>query len=150
MKVEREARRGVMRDHGLMHVHGAFRSAGRAAGEMQQRDVFRIGRRNREVLIGCRKQRAEIARTGQPLDRGGIGHEEHVFEARQRRAQRLDFPLVEDIGRDKHLRAGDVDSRLNRFRPERIALADPEAREHVGEPVGGLAQLGVRQVPRRA
>ena len=41
MEVEREARRRVMRDDGLVHVDRALGLAGRAAGEVQQRRVFR-------------------------------------------------------------------------------------------------------------
>ena len=47
MKVEGELAGHVMGDDRLMHVHRALGLAGGAAGEMEQRQVLGIGRRDR-------------------------------------------------------------------------------------------------------
>ena len=61
MEVEREARRRVMGDDGLMHVHRAFRLAGRPAREVEQRRILGIRCGNGEAAIGVRHQRAQMA-----------------------------------------------------------------------------------------
>ena len=128
MKVERETRGRVMRDDGLVHVNGAFRLAGRAAREVQQRGVLRIGGGNREAVVGlrqpAREDRACPAASTTELD---SPTSEHVLEARAASCAALSiFFLIQDIGRHEHLGACDVDPRLNRLRPER----GEERREH--------------------
>ena len=60
-----------------------------------ERDVLRVGRRDGEPRVGRGHQRAEVARPGQRAARGRVADDEHVLEARKRRAQRLHLPLVE-------------------------------------------------------
>jgi hypothetical protein len=52
-------------------------------------------------------------------DRRRIADEQDVLEARQRGAERFDLFAIEGVGRDEHLRARNVDARLNRLGSER-------------------------------
>ena len=60
----------------LVHVHGALRLAGGAAGEVQERHVFRLRRYDLERLRGLRERRGEIdgfrRRIGRAIDQKNV------------------------------------------------------------------------------
>ena len=64
VQVERVMAGDVMRHHRLVHMDRAFRPAGGAAGEMQQRVILRIGRRNDEVGALPVHQAVPVERVG--------------------------------------------------------------------------------------
>ena len=68
VQVERELAGGVVRDHRLVHVHRALRRAGRAAGEVQQRQVLGsvggISNRSLAAAISAAKSRVPRHRVG--------------------------------------------------------------------------------------
>ena len=69
----------MVRDHCLVHVQRALRFAGRAAREVQQRGVFRIGGADLEVRVGSVHQASEVAHVRQLRDRGGFADDQHVW-----------------------------------------------------------------------
>ena len=118
MEIEDEAAGDVMRDHGVVDVHGPFRPAGRAAGEMQQRHVFGSGPHAHRT---CRMALARAAARS-VVPGGGVGgaiDQQDVLKARQLGAPRLDFAPVKRLGRDQDLRIADGHAGLDRLRPER-------------------------------
>ena len=54
MKIERKLAGHMMGHDRLMNMHRALGSTGGAAGEMQQREILGLGRRDLEPVVGIR------------------------------------------------------------------------------------------------
>ncbi len=103
MKIEGVLAGDVMRDHRLVHMHGALRLARRAGGEVNQRHVFGIGWDRSELLAGCMHHFMKALRVGR---RGHVSAADHqnMLERRQRAAQFADLaPLVKRLRRHQHV-----------------------------------------------
>ena len=85
----------VVRDHGAVHVERTLGLAGGAAGEMQQRRVFGIGRSDRKFRARGRDQLPEVQRVRQRGGRVAVGDDQHMLQMRQALAQAGDFLYVE-------------------------------------------------------
>ena len=117
MQIERELAGDMMSDDGLMHVHGAFRSPGGAACEMQQRHVC-WSRPYRVERVGCLRQGVRKIDCAGGRIVGTVGQKD-MLQARKLVAPRLHFAPVECLGCDQDFRGPDGHSRLDRLRPER-------------------------------
>ena len=61
-----------------MHVHGALRRASGAAGEVQQGEVFGLGRHRLERVCGLRHQRRKVSGAGDGGRATLLTHQRHV------------------------------------------------------------------------
>ena len=83
VEVEREPAGHVVRDDGAVHVQRALGLAGGAAGEVQQRRLLRIGRRDGEVGAGASARSAP--KSSVPAGSRPVADDEHVLELRAAR-----------------------------------------------------------------
>ena len=119
VQVERERAGDMVRDDGLVHMHGALRRPGRAAGEVQQRHVL-AGRSAAIVEVG--RGRRHQRRPGRAVPGGVAGRRRSAAhaQARQLVAHRRDLAPVERRGGDEHVAVAELDSRCaHRLGPER-------------------------------
>lgn len=139
-QVECVGGRGVVGDDRLVDVDRAFRSAGGAAGEVQEGHV-----------VGGRRRDGEGVRRGghQVVEGGGAGQvrrarsdDEDVFQVRERRAAPGDLAPVE-------VRSGDQDPRVTEAQPllDRVGA---EGREQRAQDAGALQRAQHRGVQLRA
>ena len=115
MKVEREAAGHMMRDDGLMHVHRALGLAGGAAGEVKQREILRIGRRDLEIVAGFVHQLMEILGVRNLANLFGAANQQHVLEPGERGSHFGDFAFVQRDGGHQHAAVADANALTNRF-----------------------------------
>ncbi len=164
---------GVVGDHRLVHVHRALRRPGGAAGEVQQRHVLGLGRRDL-VRRPAPRPSARRGRACRGSGRPSASTSSTCCEVGQRVAELGDLPPVERRGGDQHpARAqpqplrGPARGRRRRTAGRRrwrasacpaprrtapvrarqrehpLAAPDAEAAQHAGEPAGLLGELGV-------
>ena len=108
VQIEREKSCRVMRDHGVVNMQDALRPAGCPAGEMQERDVFRIG--GGYVENGQRP--AHQVAPGKHAFAARLGVDENdMFEFRQAGTQGFDLAPVERLRCDEDARLADLHAR---------------------------------------
>lgn len=108
-----------MRQHGLVHVHRALRLAGRAAGEVQERHILRLSRRDRELFCSALHQRSERVRA-RGSAHGVAVDQQNVLEPRQGGAPLGNpAPGVQRRRGHQHPAIADGEALLERLRPER-------------------------------
>ena len=93
VQVERRGPGGVVGDDGVVDVDGALRRAGGAAGEVQQRHVLGVGRRDLELVGGRGQQLVEADASRRRRRRRADEHD--VVERRERVPQRRHLAAVE-------------------------------------------------------
>jgi hypothetical protein len=126
VQVERVLAGGPVRRHRAVHVHGALRRAGGAAGEVQQREVLRPGRHDVEFVGGLRHQRGEVERAGHVGRPALLAHQQHVAQRRQLTADLRHLALVEQFRGHQYGALAELDARGDRLRAE----GGKEGRDH--------------------
>ena len=108
----------MMRDHGRVDAHRPLGTPGRAGGEVQERHVFGVGRRDLEIRAGRSQKRAQIVGAGD-IHRGlRRPDDEDALEVRQRLAEQLDLAPVEAFGGDERFRRADDQALSDRLEVE--------------------------------
>ena len=173
VQVEGIAGRHVVREHRTVDVHRPLRPAGRAAGEVQQRHVLRVGGRDLVRVVRPRHQVVQVLGAGDRLPARGADQQD-VLEVGQLVAHRGDPAPVERLGGHEHPPVAQRQPLPDRLGAEggeqrrddgavlecaehgdvqrgdapgegedTVARPDTEAGQDVGEPVGLPAQVAV-------